>query len=285
MPSGSGPSSKSVLRAREPSGAGPAAEVFVASRSWVFFALTLSFTWILQLPALLAKLGVLSGPAERFLLPAALGGFGPLVAAVMAAKLERGGTGLRSVFGTLGTWRVGFRWYLVALGGFAALYVAGLAGYRLAGGSVSLRWFYPPENAQQVAALFVVPLTEEPGWRGFALPRLQRRYGRLRASLVLGALWAIWHSMMFVLQGVTPASFCLGMLVVVAGSVLFSWIYNHTQGSLLLALVAHAGVHLSNPFRAQQATALAVYAVALLGAALAVVCLDREAWAPQRTST
>jgi membrane protease YdiL (CAAX protease family) len=258
----------------------PSAAAQRARGTVLFFAGAFGITWLLQLPALLAHCGLIAGPVERFLLPAALGGFGPLLAAVLASRFERGGEGVRALFRSLRIWRVDAVWYLVALGLFAATYVAGTAIYTVFGGRDAGRWLYLPENGQHIAAMLVVPFAEEPGWRGFALPRLLQRHGPLRASLVLGVLWALWHTMMFVLQGTTPLTFLLSFALIVAGSVVFSWIYQHTRGSLLLAILAHAGVHLNNPTRALpgKVTPFLIYTVAVMVLACGLVLGDRKAW-------
>jgi membrane protease YdiL (CAAX protease family) len=263
---------------REPNAADSIARKKSNGTTVVFFAAALGMTWLLQLPAVLAKEGVIAGPAERFLLPAALGGFGPLVAAILAARLESRGR-VRALFAR-------FRiWYVVALVVFAAIYVTGTATYRLLGGADAGRWLYPPENAQHASAMILMPLIEEPGWRGFALPRLQPRYGKLGASLLLGVLWALWHTMMFILQGATPLIFIVSIANIIAGSVVFSWIYNRTRGSLLLAVLAHVGVHWNNPYHAlpDNFTPFAVYTVAIAVAACAMVLGDRSAWQKDRT--
>jgi uncharacterized protein len=247
-----------------------------------FFVAALGMTWALQLPALLAQQGILPGPVERYLLPAVLGGFGPLIAAVLAARIEAGGAGMRDLLRRVRIWRMNPAWYLVALGLFAGIYLAGSAVYRLAGGDEAGRWLYLPEHPQHVAAMMIIPLGEEPGWRGFALPRLQARYGPLRASLVLGILWAAWHAVMFVLQEATPLVFVVAMANIVVGSLVFSWIFNRTRESLLLAILAHVGVHLNNPFRAlpDNVTPFFVYTAAIAVAAAALVLIDRRAFRP-----
>jgi membrane protease YdiL (CAAX protease family) len=256
-----------------------------AGSTFLFFAAALGITWLLQLPAVLAKEGLIAGPVERFMLPAALGGFGPLVAAILAAGLETAG-GVRALFARLRIGNVDVIWHVVALGIFAGIYVAGTAVYRAFGGTDAGRWLYPPENAQHVVAMIVMPLVEEPGWRGFALPRLQPRHGALGASLLLGALWAFWHTMMFILQGATPLIFAVSIANIIAGSVVFSWLYNHTRGSLLIAILAHVGVHWNNPYHAlpQKMTPFFVYTIAIAIAACALVLGDRKVWRRDRTA-
>ncbi|HMI84551.1 MAG TPA: CPBP family intramembrane glutamic endopeptidase, partial [Polyangiaceae bacterium] len=153
------------------------------------------------------------------------------------------------------------------------------------GGPDAGRWLYPPENAQHVSAMILMPLVEEPGWRGFALPRLQPRYGKLGASLLLGVLWAFWHTMMFILQGATSLIFIVSIANIIAGSVVFSWIYNRTRGSLFIAVLAHVGVHWNNPYHAlpDNFTPFAVYTVAIAVAACAMVLGDRSTWQEDRT--
>jgi membrane protease YdiL (CAAX protease family) len=260
--------------------AAPAASTPAPRGTALFFIAALGFTWLLQLPAVLAQRGVVAGPVDRFMPLAALGSFGPLLAAVVVSRFGPGGGGVRALFRPLRTWRVGAVWYLVALGLFAAIHVAGTAVYTLFGGSDAGSWLYLPENGQHVAAMILIPIAEEPGWRGFALPRLQERYSALKASLLLGVGWALWHTMMFVLQGTSPFTFAVSMVNILAGSVIFSWIYNRTRGSLLIAILAHVGAHLDNPTRALpgNATPFVVYTVAICVAAIALVVGDRRVW-------
>ena len=258
-----------------PAGAAPSRD-----GTFLFFTAALGITWLLQLPAVLAMTGIIAGPVERYILPALLGGFGPVGAAVLAARWESGGAGVRALFRRMLDFRAGAGWYAVALLIFAAIYVSGSAVYRLAGGGDPGRWLYLPENGQQIVAMLVIPFAEEPGWRGFALPRLQRRYDRLTSSLLLGGVWAAWHTMMFVLQGLTPLAFALCIVNVVAGSVVFSWLFNRTRESLPIAVLAHVGVHWNNPYHAlpERLTPVVIYTAAILVATCGLLVLDRKAW-------
>jgi membrane protease YdiL (CAAX protease family) len=85
-------------------------------------------------------------------------------------------------------------------------------------------------------------LGEEPGWRGFALPRLQARYGPLAGTLILGFLHSFWHLVAFftpLLGPFTISRFLAFMLTGMAGAVIFTWIFNNTRASILLAMLVH----------------------------------------------
>jgi membrane protease YdiL (CAAX protease family) len=239
--------------------------------TWLFFAIALGGTWALQLPALLAQRGVLPGGVEPYMLPALLGGFCPLIAAIVAARVEGVGA-LRALFGSLRPRARLLRWYAVALLLFPVVHVLGEAAYRAVTGEAAGQWLYLPTQPGHWAGLVMMPLIEEPGWRGFAMPRLTERFGVLKASGIVGVLWAAWHTVMFVLQGFDASAFALGMLMIVAGSFVFGWLFERTRGSLLIAVLAHAGVHLDNPTRAlpQQLTAYAVFTGA--GCVAAILC-------------
>jgi uncharacterized protein len=246
---------------------------------WLFFAIALGGTWALQLPALLAARGVLPGGVGPYMLPALLGGFGPLVAAIVAARFEGGGA-LRTLFGSLRPRARHLVWYAVALLAFPVVHVLGEAAYRAVTGEAAGAWLYLPTQPQQIAALVMMPLVEEPGWRGFAMPRLTERFGWLKASGIVGVLWAAWHAVMFVLQGFDAPAFALGIIMIVAGGFVFGWLFQRTQGSLLVAVIAHAGVHLDNPTRAlpHQLTAYAVFTAAgCIAAALCIIVGGRSA--------
>lgn len=258
-----------------------------ARSPWPFLATALLLTAALQLPAVLAQRGLIAAPVERLLPLAMLGTFSPLLAALLIGARESGLAGLRAPFRLLRVRGVGAHWYALALLGLTALHLAGVACFALAGGDATGRWLYPPQNAEHVAALLLIPWAEEPGWRGLALPRLRSRYGALPASLILGSVWALWHTLMFLLQDFSGLALALAYANILAGSVLFSWLYERTRGSLWIALLAHAGAHLNNPARAAAAdlTPFALYTAAIAVAAVALIACDRQAWSKDAASS
>ena len=243
-------------------------------RTGPFFALAFGITWAVQLPAALVALGVLPGPIDRFMPLAGIGAFGPLIAAVLVARRSPGGA--RGLFAALRT-KVGAHWYVVALLLPGLILAAGMAIYKLLGGDGSL--VYPPTDGQRIAALIVFPIGEEVGWRGLALPRLLQRHGPIAASVILGVLWGLWHIPMFVMAGGTAQVFAVSMVMLVAGSFMFTWLFNRTGGSLLLAILLHMGVHLSNPNLAlPDGMPLIVYTIAMCVFAVGIVRVDPTAW-------
>ena len=98
--------------------------------------------------------------------------------------------------------------------------------------------------------VFVLVAGEELGWRGYALPALLKRRSPLQASLVLGVLWGVWHLPTFLIIG-TPQygrPFAAFLLMTTAYSVLLSWAWLGTRGSVLIATVFHGSINLSQGF-------------------------------------
>ena len=94
-------------------------------------------------------------------------------------------------------------------------------------------------------ALFVTVVGEEIGWRGYALPRLMDRFRALPASLILGVLWAVWHLPTFFLQGTAQSHFPFPAYVLYTSSlsVLFTWFFFRTKGSVLVAWFLHGAIN------------------------------------------
>jgi membrane protease YdiL (CAAX protease family) len=176
---------------------------------------------------------------------------GPSVAGLLMISLVSGRTGLREVLARLLKWRVGWRWYAVAL--LTAPFLVMTVSLAL---SVLSAEFLPaifmtndraPLLLSGLAAGLIVGIFEELGWTGFAIPRMRRRYGVLSTGLLVGVLWGAWHFIMFWEPGSFSAAFPLALLLVKLFSwlpayrVLMVWVYDRT-GSLLLAMLMHASL-------------------------------------------
>lgn len=243
----------------------------------LFFALAFVVTWVPLIPPSLAALGAIDGPAEELMAGAPLAIFGPAIAAVVASRREGGWPRVRALLRGLLAWRVGPRWYLAALGLPTLTFLVGRAAYALVPGNEGGPWLWLPASGTAVLGALLVPIGEEIGWRGYALPRLIPRYGALGASLVLGLFWALWHLPMLISVGTTPIEMAIMLPYFLAGSVMFTWVYQRTGGSLLLAVLLHVGAHLSNTSQATGELApLTIATLSYLGLAALLVAFDRR---------
>ena len=210
-----------------------------------YFLITFSFTWICEVLAY----GILHLPdfsiGRVFIV-------GPTVAAYIMTSVTEGRAGVFRLLRRYVLWRVSIPWYLFILLGIPALVLLGC--FVLPGAVAALR-APTPSFALSYVELFVivffgVALFEEPGWRGFALPRFQQRPGPLVGTLVLGLLWALWHLPLFLFDPeyggagngfagimVPYTTFIIGTLAL---TVIFTWVFNNARGSLLLVMVLHA---------------------------------------------
>lgn len=247
----------------------------------LYFALAFGITWGLQLPAVLAHDGLVAGTEQQYMNLAGMGLFGPMIAALVVARIEDGPGGAGKFFRSIWKWRVSPIWYGVTLVLPAVGYVVvrAVAGFVVTDAGP---WLFPPGNAQRVAAMFIAPIGEEIGWRGYALPRLQERFGRIQAGVILGALWGLWHLMMYLLAGVSTDVLIASILFLIPGSLLFSWIYNRSGGSAFMAILAHMGVHLNNPNQVLPGTVTPFWINVVVYTLLGILVLfDRDAWKSQ----
>jgi uncharacterized protein len=224
-----------------------------------YFVIAYAGTWLTILPLLLGRDGLglfryrFGGAGIVFAL---LGAFtGPLLAAYAVTAITAGKAGARALLRRYGQWRVGLHWYIVALFGYFLIWLAGYSVWLdgaplfalIAQPSLILSAYLAP-----LALLLILALGEETGWRGFALPRLQRRYGPLGGTLVLATLHGLWHVPALLVPGfVSGSSFSLPFIVgwiatVIAATFLYTWIFNNTGGSLLIAILVHAGANASS---------------------------------------
>jgi uncharacterized protein len=213
-----------------------------------FFVLTYAMTWT----CFLASALVLRTPAIASLRwPLLLiGAFAPSLVAVWLTARDDGRAGVRALLRRLLQWNVGARWYAFALGYMLVVKAAVAVTYRLAFGvwpSIGAQPWYQLLLLVVVAGIIGGPLGEEVGWRGYALPRLADRYGMARASVLLGVVWALWHLPLFFLPGGDQLGQAIVpyVLRVIGMSVAIAWLYQHSNGSLLLAVLMHSAINQS----------------------------------------
>jgi uncharacterized protein len=215
----------------------------------IVFLLVLGLTWPFMIWDALAAHGIL--PFRLPLPLMLLQSYMPTLAAVIVTGLLSGRPGIRALFRKLSIARVQFRWYAFAIFGIAAICLAAiLLGNQFGPAPVSsiLSNGMPPlarpvELLLTVAFYFVVTGVlngEELAWRGFALPRLQAKYNALISSVILSVPFTLFHLPLFFDPEMHMGPFASFAIRAVALTILFTWLYNHTRGSVLLAYVMHA---------------------------------------------
>ena len=221
-----------------------------------FFVLANLLSWLAWLPYILSENGLgiwnyrfsdaLGSSQLIGVLPGAY--LGPIASALFVTAVADGRPGLRRWVRRMWRWRVRWHWYAITLLGVPAAMLA--TGYVYTGGQVSTPSMmvvaaYVPGLIMQ---MLTTGLAEEPGWRDFALPRLQRRFGPLAGTMVLGPMWALWHMPLFFsdwggwpdahwTNAVYFTVFC------VAFNVVMTWVFNRTGESLPLAMLLHVSVN------------------------------------------
>jgi membrane protease YdiL (CAAX protease family) len=210
-----------------------------------FFVLTYALAWTLWLPLVVLQD---TFPAAPGLVLVLLGSAVPSLLGIVFTAIVLGRGSLRTLLGRLLIWRVDPRWYLVVVLGPAAL-VGGIIAFNALLGGPAISVDVPLLAAVITLAFHIFPgsaMGEEIGWRGYALPRLQARRSALSASLILGVIWAFYHlPLFFTGQAFRSPSILVPFVISgIALSVILTWVYNGTGGSLLLVVLLHATANL-----------------------------------------
>lgn len=243
-----------------------------------YFTLAYAITWTVGLliaASLRGWIGVQVPASVHFLAP-----YGPLLSAFIITAMTAGAAGIRELVGRMTRWRVGIRWILVAVGSPIALYlIAALIMRVWSGAWPDWSRFGSAVELPGLAGLagwalhtLTFGFGEETGWRGFALPRLQKGRSARSATLVLWVFWAIWHVAMFTYKenflamGIFDViGWLVGML---SGAIVLTWLYNSTQGSILMVALWHgtynATVAATGPLMAAMVSAMVIFAAVVI---------------------
>ena len=215
---------------------------------WGFFAATYAVAWLIWLPA------IVSQSEQPNLALIALGAFVPSTMGIVFVYLTQDRQGRRDFWRrVIDVRRIGWRWWAVIVLIFPLTYTLSGLAFTLLGGDLPplkdiLKQLVNPGLVVQliVANLVISGFSEELGWRGFALDRLQQRWSALTASLVLGLVHALWHTPLFLIPGISQGEMglfsvdhFLFLLMVPLGAVLMTWVYNNTHCSILSAVLLH----------------------------------------------
>jgi membrane protease YdiL (CAAX protease family) len=251
-----------MRRPTVPGSAPPSAEVIVersdvadeartaADRQVLWFGLlAIGLTWSAWLPLASTSRGWADLHASPYL--HFVGGLGPALAGLVMTATHDGRRGLRLLWQRVTTGPG--RWLIFAVAAPASAYVIAIGAASVAGVHVDLRLTgaskeFPslPVVAYWIANLLFYGFGEEIGWRGFALPRLQRHRTALAASLWLSVLWGLWHVPLFFFSAGLGAMPLIGLVgwaaSIVTGSVVCTWLFNSTRGSLGVVALFHAAL-------------------------------------------
>jgi membrane protease YdiL (CAAX protease family) len=242
-----------------------------------YFVLTFAISWggglIVVGPGGLlgAKSGVL------FLLVVLVGLAGPSVAGILMTGLVDGRAGLREFRSRLLKWRVGAPWYPIALLSAPLFLTAVLLALSLISPKF-LPGILASEDKVSVLLIGIVTglmagIFEELGWTGFAIPRMRQRYSILSTGLILGLLWGAWHYPLFPTSGSSSEALALAIVLVRLFAwlppyrVLMVWVYDRTNGSLLIAMLMHASLSASMFILHPLVTGVAILTYVLVWAA------------------
>jgi uncharacterized protein len=196
----------------------------------VFFVLAYVFSWW---PWPLYAFGLSPSPIIAF---------GPFLAAILVLALTTGKGGVVTLLRRMVRWRVRPVWYAVALllpvaisGGAALLNVVVLGASAPSPAELGAWSGLVPTFFLQLLVPGIGGAWEEPGWRGYALPKLQGGHSALLASLILGVVWAFWHLPLMVIGQIHLSD----PVYIVAWTVVLTWVFNNTNGSVLIAMLMH----------------------------------------------
>ena len=209
---------------------------------WMFFVLALLVSWAIWIPAYMLV-------PENYRFPLLLiGGFGPFLSAIIVVWAKEGKTALKQWLRVTFRVRINFMWYLVG-GLFLPIAVAILhhSVYLLAGGKSGFT--FNQIWGVYVAKLFSTALlgggNEEPGWRGFATPRLMTKFHPIIANFIVGVFWVIWHIPLYFGNWSGKDQPLLWFSIYAIGlSIIMTWLYFQSSKSVIPVMLLHAGTNI-----------------------------------------
>lgn len=272
-----------------------------------FVIMAYAFSWIATIPYILWEWGKLPGTQNQFTLVFVIKAFvGPFLAAYIMTRITEGKAGWTRIRRSILQWRESWKmvaFIFIVFPLFILLVIVLMPGALASFAGFTIRDLVALAVSFILVTLGGGPLAEEPGWRGYALPLLLKRYGSspyaaLKASLLLGVIWTFWHLPDFLTSaqyggpeaGLRPfyANLPIFFLLVMSLTIIFTWVFNRTNGSVFMAIMLHAvlntlGVNIVPlfpiPAVAESDTAVMIACAAL---ALLIIVLTRGklGWEP-----
>ena len=243
-----------------------------------FFLLAFGLTWTSavmlgifdpEMPTSLTDPAILS--LVFFALP---GAFGPTLSAFLMTAITEGKPGVKAMWRRFWNRNVSLIWLFIALLAYDALRLAANLIARMVDGEIypiidssNSLWMFIPVFLQ---SFIISGMGEEFGWRGYALPRFQAKWNALTSSIFLGLIWAAWHTPFFFIhnQPLYQRNFWEWLPLILLSSVIQTWIFNNTKGSVLAAVIFHATMNSSIVILPTYASLWYYYGILLLATIL-----------------
>ena len=250
----------------------------LSGRLVAYFALAYAFSWSIGIALALAAQGLIAPILPQWF--HYLIAYGPLLSAVIVTGATEGQAGLQDLWARVTRWRVAPVWWLVAVSPLVIGLAVVLAVNLLTDDPIALAQlgevhFLPPLG---IGALLLWIVTfgigEEAGWRGYALPRLQRTHNALYATIILTFFWACWHlpQFFYLFDPSIAPGWALGLF---AGALVFTWLFNSTGGSVLVVAVGHGCFNFVSASNAGNGVLAAVISTVVMVWAVVVAFLYR----------
>lgn len=225
-------------------------------RTRTFLILSFLISWVVW-----GAMILISIPEDLFIPLLFLGAFGPTITAVYLVQTTGKAEEKRSFWNrVINLKRIGWKWMLLILLIFPAILAGGYSLLFLLGEEMpDFSAYFSGMTSFKSVIIFLVfmllggPLAEELGWRGYLQDRLQQKFGRFKGSIMLGTVWLLWHFPLFFIEGSSQHQKGFGIafwswaLQLMVLSVIFTWVYNHTQKSIMAAVLLHFMANFAYP--------------------------------------
>ena len=249
---------------------------------FIFVFLTYILTWSVEIPMALIKHGHIAINFPKGLQTICT--LSPGIVAILLTAIYFGKNGLRSLFKAIVKWRVKFRWYIIIV-----ILVIALCGLSLQIFNWIAGQSFKPDEPYNFVFYFILilPLSalwEEIGWRGFLLPVLQEKYTALKASFIVGFIWGLWHLPIYLALNPYGDKTIIFFLIMFIGcfalSIIATWLFNSTKGSLLICILFHNAINTSAAYfygnlKGAELRPLIILVVLLIASAI-IICFKTK---------
>ncbi|URZ00527.1 CPBP family intramembrane glutamic endopeptidase [Clostridium felsineum] len=217
-----------------------------------FIVMTYLFSWIMWGVVYASYTGVISKWIynERSRLLLILGSFGPTTISIFFTGILYKKEGIKKLLLRLTKWKYNPVYYIFVIGWYPIMCYITVLIYNFMNNNSNM-WFGGKPNLILISTISILifggSLGEEIGWRGYLLPRFQEKSSPLKSGLLIGIVWACWHIPLFLISGTSQYGipFALFLILDIYISVLITWVFNRTNGSLIFPILIHTSYNVS----------------------------------------